>query len=83
MVHKTGKRQGKGQIAMSKIEDKIKELPPELQQEVFDFINFLIERKIKKKRKKLKLEWAGGLKDLGDKYSSVELQHRVLEWWGD
>jgi len=68
---------------MSKIEDKIKELPPELQQEVFDFINFLIERKIKKKRKKLKLEWAGGLKDLGDKYSSVELQHRVLEWWGD
>jgi hypothetical protein len=68
---------------MKKIEEKIKKLPPELQQEVLDFINFLLQKKIKKKKKKLKLKWIGALKDLRDKYNSVSLQHKISEWWGD
>jgi len=35
------------------------------------------------KRGELKLDWRGALRDLRDKYTSVELQHKVLEWWGD
>jgi len=31
----------------------------------------------------LKLDWAGGLKEYKDKYTSLELQKKILEWWGD
>jgi len=34
-------------------------------------------------RNKLKFDWEGALADLRDKYTSVELQHKALEWWGD
>ncbi|HGJ65487.1 TPA: DUF2281 domain-containing protein [bacterium] len=34
----------------------------------------------KTERKCLKFDWEGGLSDLKDKYTSVELQHKVLEW---
>ena len=29
---------------------------------------------------RLKLDWAGALKDLRDDFSSVELQHRARDW---
>jgi predicted RNase H-like HicB family nuclease len=31
----------------------------------------------------LKLDWRGGLRDLQDRYTSMELQHKALEWWED
>ena len=31
-------------------------------------------------QKKPKLDWVGGLKELGDTYSSVELQHKINDW---
>jgi len=68
---------------MKTIEEKIKELPPELQQEVEDFVEFLLKKHRPKPKGKLKFGWEGALKDLRDKYTSVELQHKVLEWWGD
>jgi hypothetical protein len=67
---------------MTAIEEQIKQLPPELQQEVQDFVQFLLEKKARKRRGKFRFDWAGALKDLGDEYSSVELQHKALEWWG-
>ncbi len=68
---------------MKTIEETIRELPPELQQEVVDFVQFLIERRTRKPKGPLKLDWRGALRDLRDKYTSVTLQHKVLEWWGD
>ncbi|AEC51952.1 hypothetical protein PNA2_1036 [Pyrococcus sp. NA2] len=57
-------------------------LPDDLKREVIDYIEFLLEKKAKKKRGQLKLTWKGALEELRDKYSSVELQHKALEWWG-
>jgi hypothetical protein len=65
---------------MKTIEDLIKELPPDLRDEAEDFIEFLVERRLKKIRGKPEFGWAGALKDLKGKYSSVELQHRISEW---
>jgi hypothetical protein len=61
----------------------IKKLPPDLRQEVTDFAQFLLRTKIKKRKKKLGLSWAGGLKEFRDQYTSLQLQKKALEWWGD
>ncbi len=69
---------------MSGLEELIRELPPELHQEAEDFMIFLIHKRAKKKQgADLKLDWIGALKDMGDQYSSVELQHKIHDWWDD
>ncbi len=68
---------------MESIEELMEKLPPDLQQEVKDFARFLVEKKAKPKRKKLRLSWAGGLREFRDEYSSLDIQKRSLEWWGD
>ena len=65
---------------MKNLEEIIKSLPPELHQEVENFVACLIKQGGKKNKRKLKLDWSGALRDLRDKYTSVELQHKVLEW---
>ena len=65
---------------MQTLKQLIDQLPPELQQEVQDFVEFLLERRAKKTKKKPKFDWAGALKDLRDRYTSVELQHKITEW---
>jgi mRNA-degrading endonuclease RelE of RelBE toxin-antitoxin system len=67
---------------MMQIEQKIKMLSPELQNEVEDFIEFLIERKKVKSGKKLRQDWAGALRDFRDQYTSLELQKKSLDWRG-
>lgn len=32
--------------------------------------------------RKLRCDWGGALADLGKRYTSVELQHKAMEWWG-
>jgi hypothetical protein len=66
-----------------KIGKMIKVLPPELQYEVEDFVRFLLEKQDKKPRGDFKFDWEGALEDLRDQYTSVELQHKALQWWGD
>ena len=68
---------------MANVADMIKELPPELQQEVEDFVQFLVEKRTPRAKGKPKFHWRGALRDLRDKYTSVELQHKIHEWWGD
>jgi len=67
------------------LESIIKQLPSELQKEVEDFALFLLEKKVKnKKREKfLKQDWAGGLREYRDIYTSLKLQKKSLEWRGD
>ena len=63
------------------IESKLEELPENLKKEVLDYIEFLLQKYGKKAKKgKLRFDWEGGLSDLKEKYTSVELQHKALEW---
>lgn len=62
------------------VENLIKELPPELRQEVEDFVRFLLEKRGREHWSKPKFEWAGALKDLQTRYTSVELQHKIAQW---
>jgi hypothetical protein len=68
---------------MPTLKEFVEKLPPDLQQEVKDYIEFLLEKRHTKHKGELKLDWRGALRDLRDKYTSVELQHKSLEWWGD
>ncbi|MBI4482442.1 MAG: DUF2281 domain-containing protein [Acidobacteria bacterium] len=68
---------------MKTIDEMMKELPPDLQQEVLDFAEFLQQKRVRKKQKKLRMSWAGALKEFREQYTSLELQKKALEWWGD
>ena len=61
------------------LERKIETLPPELQSEVTDFVDFLIIKNAKKKTKTPKLDWMGGLKEYREQYTSVELQEKAIK----
>jgi len=65
---------------MQTLKDLIDRLPPELQQEVQDFVEFLLEKRARRPRRKPKFDWAGALRDLRDRYTSVGLQHKIAEW---
>jgi hypothetical protein len=68
---------------MGSIEQVIRELPPDLRQEVRDFAEFLVQRRRQKAGRKLRQDWAGALRDYRDQYTALELQKRALEWRGD
>ena len=60
--------------AWAPIDDRLKEL-----QEKVDFLlSKYPEREVI--REKFKFDWRGGLSDLKEKFTSVELQHKALEW---
>jgi hypothetical protein len=65
---------------MENVESKIRKLKPEQKKEVNDFIDFLLNRKISKKKKKPSFEWFGCLKEYRDTFTSIELQKKSLEW---
>ena len=64
------------------INKRIKKIPPSLVPEVMDYIDFLINKygTSESDKKSLKFSWEGGLSDLADKYNSLDLQHKSLEW---
>ncbi len=67
---------------MTIIEKKLKKLPPDKQKEVSDYVDFLVKKYESKgkKKHKFKFDWKGGLSELKNKYTSVELQKKALEW---
>ncbi|MGQ9687646.1 MAG: DUF2281 domain-containing protein [Desulfobaccales bacterium] len=68
---------------MTRLEELIKNLPPDLHREAEDFLEFLLAKRGRKPQVPLKLDWRGALRDFRDRYTSVELQHKAQEWWGD
>lgn len=68
---------------MKSLEELIKELPPQLQNEVREYAQYLVDTKVKPKRKYLRMDWAGGLREYRDQFTSLQLQKQALEWWGD
>lgn len=65
---------------MKELQELFEELPPNLQQEVLDFAEFLLEKSKKRPEGVPHFRWAGALKDLRDQYTSVELQHKASDW---
>ena len=68
---------------LDEVIESTKELPEELQTEVRDFARFLRENRIPRPRRKLRQDWAGGLREFRDKSTSLELQKKSIEWRGD
>jgi len=64
---------------VGRIDEMVRQLPPELQQEVEDFVRSLLEKRAKRSRSRPRFGWAGALKDLKEQYTSVQLQHRIAE----
>jgi hypothetical protein len=68
---------------MRTVEDILKELPPDLQKQVVRFAEFLRQERAAKKQKRLRMTWAGGLREYRDQYTAMDLQQKALHWWGD
>ena len=64
------------------IEVKMQELPENLRRDVLDYMEFLLKKYKSRetKAKKFKFDWEGGLSEIREKFTSVELQHKALEW---
>ena len=62
---------------MKNIEAKINQLTPAMIGELDHFLDYLINKKIVRKSKKLTQDWAGGLTDV--KMTSVELQKSAFQ----
>ena len=50
-----------------------------------DFYKYQSEEKSESKQqeietKKFKFDWEGGLSEIKDKFTSIQLQHKALEW---
>ncbi len=68
---------------MKTLTELMDDLPPELRQEVEDFAKFLLETRVRPKQNKLRMSWAGALAEFREQFTSLELQKKALEWWGD
>ncbi|MGB9774971.1 MAG: DUF2281 domain-containing protein [Anaerolineae bacterium] len=62
--------------------EMIEALPPELQQEVREFVHSLVKRTPRPVRR-LRQDWAGALREYRDRYTALELQKQATEWRGD
>ena len=60
--------------------EMIEALPPELQREVQEFVESVYQRHTRRAEPP-RLDWRGALRDLREKYTSVELQHQIRDWW--
>ncbi len=65
------------------LEEIVRELPPELQAKVREFVDALPQTSHGRPHKKLKQRWAGALRDYRKQYTSLELQKKSLDWRGD
>ena len=61
----------------------VQELPPDVQTQVREYVEFLLVKHSRKPGKKLRQDWAGALRDFRKEYTSLELQRKALDWRGD
>jgi hypothetical protein len=63
------------------INEKFQSLPHYLKREVLDYIEFLTKRyKVHHKEKRFSFKWEGGLKELKEQFSAVNLQHKAKDY---
>jgi len=68
---------------MKSLEEMIRDLPPDAQRKVEDFVKELVKSTTPAPKRKLGQRWAGALKRYRDQYTSLQLQRKALEWRGD
>jgi hypothetical protein len=63
------------------IQVKLNTLSEDLRREVLDYVEFLlIKYQLKKKKSRgLQFDWEGGLSEIKNKFTSVQLQHKALQ----
>lgn len=64
---------------MPTVKEVVEQLPPDRQEEVKNFAEFLLEKRRGRAKGKPDFDWAGALKNLRDDYTSVELQHEIAD----
>ena len=62
------------------VEDKIRNLPPDLREEAIHYIDELVKRSKRTSPASFRCVAEGTLAELGTRYSSVDLQHKAPEW---
>lgn len=64
------------------IEVKMQKLPEDLKRKVLNYVDFLLSKCQDREaaRGKFKFDWEGGLSEIRKEFTSVQLQHKVLEW---
>jgi hypothetical protein len=65
------------------LETLVYELPPAMRAEVYDFAEFLLTKRKRLVRRRLRQDWAGALQPYRQQYTSVALQHLAMEWRDD
>jgi len=67
---------------INKLNEKLKNIPPQLIPEIMDYIDFLLNKYgiDRRNKRRFKFQWSGGLSDISDQYNSVQLQHKALDW---
>ncbi len=68
---------------MGDLAEKINHLPEQLRHEVEDFVDFLVKKRMPGKKKKLRMSWAGALAEYRDRFTSLKLQKKSLNWWNN
>ncbi|MBS3933271.1 MAG: DUF2281 domain-containing protein [Truepera sp.] len=58
----------------------VEELPPDARAQVRDFVEFLLTKRKRSQGRTLRQNWAGALREHRDRYSSLQLQKKALEW---
>jgi len=62
------------------LDDLVKELSPDLRDEVRDFVEFLLSKEQNTAYGVPAFSWEGALRDLSSQYTSVDLQHLIVRW---
>lgn len=60
--------------------EKLQYLSPKDYEEVLNFIDSLLAKKVSEEKKKPKLEWIGGLIEYRGQYTALELQKKASDW---
>lgn len=69
---------------MNRLQELAERLPPELEEEVVRYLESLINKgRPAHQQQHLSLDWRGGLRDLRDQFTSVELQHSITRLWNE
>jgi len=62
------------------LEELVREVPAEYRGQLRAYVESLLATPRAKPRSKPQFPWAGALDDLRDRFTSVDLQHKIARW---
>jgi hypothetical protein len=65
------------------LEEMVREVPSEYRAQLRDYVESLLARRSVVPPGQPQFAWAGALEGLRDRYTSVQLQHRIARWRTD